>query len=221
VNNTWAVAILGGIVLAGMLLFAPLIDHLAGVANDIPLPLPAALDLARYLTTTPAFWGAIVLAAAGWFLFLRPSRVPLGAFRSTALGLQEPGLEALDLEGGLTQAAQILSMVVEVGIQERILGGIVRGVLGSARAAQRVVERGILDGGIRRVSEAVIAGGRFGYRVLEQEGLEGLLRGIVRGALAGGRWMQRWHTGRLRRNLLWVAASLILAIAALTLYGGS
>jgi hypothetical protein len=55
--------------------------------------------------------------------------------------------------------------------------------------------------------------------VLEQEGLEGLLRGTVRAVLAGGRRMQRWHTGRLRRNLSWVAACLVLAIAALMFYG--
>ena len=219
VSGTLAVAVLGSIVLAGVLFWGPLSGHLIRAARGTSLTLPTALDMVRYLASTPAFWGAIVLAAAGWSLFLVRPRASLQALGSAALGFQEPGKQALNLEQGLAQAAHILSTVVEVGIQERILGGIVRAVLGGARTTRRVVEQGILDGGIRWVSESVIAGGRLSYRVLEQEGLEGLLRGAVRGALAGGRWMQRWHTGRLRRNLLWVAVSLFLAIVALALYG--
>jgi hypothetical protein len=72
---------------------------------------------------------------------------------------------------------------------------------------------------MQKAAEAAIGGGRLAYRVLEQEGLEGLLRGAVRSVLAFGGWMQRWHTGRLRRNLLWVAATLALAIVALAFYG--
>ncbi|MFN2165869.1 MAG: hypothetical protein ACK2U9_06370, partial [Anaerolineae bacterium] len=57
------------------------------------------------------------------------------------------------------------------------------------------------------------------YRTIEQEGLEGILRRAVSGALALGRRIQRWHTGRLRRNLLWVPVALALAIIALIVYG--
>ena len=53
---------------------------------------------------------------------------------------------------------------------------------------------------------------------MEQGGLEGLLRRTVRALLAGSRWLQRRHTGRLRRNLVWVAVSLVLAIAALVVF---
>jgi hypothetical protein len=49
--------------------------------------------------------------------------------------------------------------------------------------------------------------------------LEGILRRAVSAALALGRRMQRWHTGRLRRNLLWVPVALALAIVALGVYG--
>jgi hypothetical protein len=207
-------ALLGAIVLAGTLLTNPLARHLSVVAHGDPLFLPTALGLVRYLATTPVFWIAIVLAVAYWRLRLRPQDVLPDLLESRALGDQ-----ALNLEEGLAQAAQILSAVVEVGIQERILGGIVRAVLGGARATRRVVEQQILESALQWVSESAVGGGRFAYRVLEQGGLEGLLRGAVRGALAGGRWMQRWHTGRLRRNLLWVAATLILAIVALAFYG--
>mgnify|MGYP000138425703 CR=1 FL=1 len=63
-------------------------------------------------------------------------------------------------------------------------------------------------------------GARVTRRVVEQEGLEGLLRRAVRTALVLSRGLQRWHTGRLRRNLLWVAASLVLAVLALVLGAG-
>jgi hypothetical protein len=54
--------------------------------------------------------------------------------------------------------------------------------------------------------------------VREQRGLEGLLRWTVRAVMAGSRWLQRRHTGRLRRNLIWVAASLVLAVLGLIVY---
>ena len=63
----------------------------------------------------------------------------------------------------------------------------------------------------------VVGGGRLTYRVLEQNGLEGLLRRAVRAVLATSRWMQRRHTGRLRRNLLWVTVSLAAMVLALVL----
>lgn len=213
------VIVLGVVVLAGGLLFKPLARHLAGVAHSKPLPLPTVLGLVRYVATMPAFWIAIALAAVARRLGLHLPRPLPDVSKSPASTFQAPGSPALNLEEGLSQAAQILSAVVEVNIQERILGGIVRAVLGGARATRRVVEHQVLDGAIRWTSSAAIGSGRLAYRVLEQGGLEGLLRGTVRGALSAGRWMQRWHTGRLRRNLLWIAASLILTIVVLTLYG--
>ena len=55
-------------------------------------------------------------------------------------------------------------------------------------------------------------GGRLTYRVIEQEGLEGLLRRMVSATLELARVMQRWHTGKLRRSLVWVALSLTAAV---------
>jgi formate hydrogenlyase subunit 3/multisubunit Na+/H+ antiporter MnhD subunit len=211
----WAtLTLLGGGVLAGTLFFGPLARHLAAVAHGDSLLLPTPLALVRHIATTPAFWTAVVLAVAIWRLRLRPQRASLELLESMAAGEQ-----ALSLEEGLAQAAQVLSTVVEVGIQERILGGIVRAVLGGARLTRHVVEQQVLEGATNRVTQVVVGGGQLAYRMLEQDGLEGLLRGAVRGALAASRWMQRRHTGRLRRNLLWVVASLILAVLALALYG--
>ena len=104
----------------------------------------------------------------------------------------EPAEEVFDLEEGLIRAAQVLHAVVEVGIAEQLVALVVR---------------------------AVVDGARVTYRVVEQEGLEGFLRRAVRSVLVLSRGLQRWHTGRLRRNLLWVVVSLALAVLALVVYG--
>lgn len=106
---------------------------------------------------------------------------------STAVGRADP-TEAYDLEEGLRRAAQALRAVVEVGMAERIIVLVVR---------------------------AVVSGARVAYRAVEQEGLEDLLYRGVQAALALSRALQRWHTGRLRRNLLWVPIALALAVLAL------
>ena len=93
--------------------------------------------------------------------------------------------QVYNLEEGLIRIAQTLREVVEVGIHEQIIALVVRSVVGGARLTHRTVE---------------------------QEGLEGQLRRTVHLVLALARIAQRWHTGRLRRNLLWVATSLVLAV---------
>ena len=103
----------------------------------------------------------------------------------------QPAEEVYDLEEGLARAAQVLHDVVEVGLLEQIVALVVR---------------------------AVVDGAHVTYRVVEQDSLEGLLRRVVRAVLVLSRGLQRWHTGRLRRNLLWVAVSLALAVLALVLY---
>ena len=103
----------------------------------------------------------------------------------------QPAEEVYDLEEGLARAAQVLHAVIEVGILEQIVALVVR---------------------------AVVDGAHVTYRVVEQDSLEGLLRRVVRAVLVLSRGLQRWHTGRLRRNLLWVAVSLALAVLALVLY---
>jgi hypothetical protein len=223
-SSTLCVILLGLIVLAGLLFFNPIARRLAQVAHSEPLPRPTAPGLARYLATMPAFWIAIALAAVAWRLGKHPPRALPETPRSGPLDFRAPERQALEnqalnLEEGLAQAAQILSEIVEANIQERILVGIVRAVLGGARATRRVVEHRVLNGATRWASRAAVGGGRFAYRVLEQDGLEGILRGVVRGVLSAGRWMQRWHTGRLRRNLLWITASLILVVFVLVFYG--
>ena len=99
-----------------------------------------------------------------------------------------------------------------------VLGGVAKGVMGGARFAHRWIEGAFLEGTARQIAQTTTNGGRLAYRAVEQGGLEGLLRRVVRAVMAGSRWMQRRHTGRLRRNLIWVAASLILAVLGFVLF---
>jgi len=134
------------------------------------------------------------------------------------LVLAQPAEEVYDLEEGLARAAQVLHAVIEVGIAEQIVALFVRAVVDGARLTHRVVEHKGLEGLLRHSVRAVVDGARVTYRVVEQDSLEGLLRRVVQAVLVLGRGLQRWHTGRLRRNLLWMAVSLALAVLALVLY---
>ncbi|MDY6875374.1 MAG: proton-conducting transporter membrane subunit [Chloroflexota bacterium] len=232
------VGLLGSGVLAGGLAFGPLTHHLA-TASRMALPtVPTLLALLRYAATTPALLVVLALVLAVWWFQRYSGLSPLVS--------AQPAEKVYDLEEGLAQAAQVLHAVVEVGILEQIVALTVRAVVGGARLTYRIVEREGLEGFLRASVRVVMDGARLTYRVVEREGLEGFLRGSVRvvvdearltyrvveheelegfprrsvqTVLALGRGLQRWHTGRLRRNLLWVAVSLALMVLTLVLHG--
>jgi len=204
------VGLLGGGVLAGGLAFGPLARHLAA-ASRMALPvMPTLPALLRYAATTPALLVVMALVLAVWRLQRRSRWEPLVP--------AQPTEEVFDLEEGLARAAQVLHAVIEVGIAEQIVALLVRAVVDGARVTHRVVEHKGLEGLLRRSVQVVVDGARVTHRVVEQDSLEGLLRLVVRAVLVLSRGLQRWHTGRLRRNLLWVAVSLALAVLALVLY---
>ena len=205
-----AVGLLGGGVLAGGLAFGPLVRHLAA-ASHLTLPtLPTFSTLLRYTATAPALLAVLVLSLAAWRLQRRSGRSPL-----LAMG---PGEEAYDLEEGLARAAQALRAVVEVGIAERIVALVVQAVVNSARAAWAMEHKG-LESLTRRTARAVMNGALTAHQAVEQQGLEGLLRRGVQAILMLSRGLQRWHVGRLRRNLLWIPIVLALAVLALVVGG--
>ena len=204
------VGLLGGVVLAGGLGFGPLMRYL-GAAGNLILPTPPSfLALLRYAATAPVLLAVLVLSLAAWRLQRRSGQRPLVAVESVE--------EAYDLEEGLARAAQVLHAVVEVGIAERIVALVVRVVVNGARVAWTVEHKG-LESLTSHAARAVVDAAHFGYRAVEQEGLEGLLRRGVRIVLTLSRALQRWHTGRLRRNLLWVPIALALAVLALVRLG--
>jgi hypothetical protein len=218
---------------------APLLDRLAHISRGQAFALPDAASALRFLVTSPAFWAALVLGLWAQRLARRKGRIP-GVWRS--------GREAdpaLALERGIRRGALLLRAGVEAGALSGALGGVTQGVLGAAYLAHRWIEGVVLEGATRQIAQTTtdsgrlayrwIEGvalegttrqiaqtatdsGRLAYRMMEQGGLEGLLRRIVRTVMVGSRWLQRRHTGRLRRNLVWVAASLVLALVALILY---
>jgi hypothetical protein len=205
------VGLLGGGVLAGGLAFGPL-AHRLGVANHIPVPaVPRLPALLRYVATAPALLAVTAVALVVWQLQRR-----LGKRLLVSAGAAE---ETYNLEEGLARAAQALRAVVEVGIAERIIALVVQAVVNGAHVAWAVEHRGF-EGIVNRSARAVVNGAGVAHRLVEQECLEGLLRRIVQDILVLSRRVQRWHTGRLRHNLMWVFIALGLAVLALVVWGG-
>ena len=97
--------------------------------------------------------------------------------------------------------------------------GVGEGLARAARVLHGVVEENILDRGTVLVARTVVNGAHLIHRTVEREGLEGVPLRTARTVLALSRWLQRRHTGRLRRNLLWVAASLALVMLVVMLRG--
>jgi formate hydrogenlyase subunit 3/multisubunit Na+/H+ antiporter MnhD subunit len=233
------VGLLGTGVLAGGLASVALARHLAA-ASRMALPdIPTLSALLRYAATAPAVLVVMVLALVVWRLQAHSSLAPFVS--------AQPPEEVYDLAEGLARAAQVLHAVIEVGIAEQIVALAVRAVVDGAHVTYRVVEHSTLERLLRRSVRAVVDGARVTYRVVEHNGLERLWRGSVRAVVEGARvthrvvehegleavlgrsvrsvlvlsrGLQRSHTGRLRRNLLWVSVSLGLAVVVLLLYGG-
>ena len=85
-----------------------------------------------------------------------------------------------------------------------------------ANWAERLERRGLeaINGG---VATAVLNLSRLSALVVEGEILEGINRRVARLAWRAGKTLQKMHTGRLRRNLLWASLSLVvLVVVALT-----
>lgn len=205
---------LGGGVLACGLAFRPLFRHLMAAGHMTSAPLPPLPVWLRYAATSPALLAVFVLSLAAWGLQRRSEQGLFGIVEPA----EDASEDAYDLEEGLARAAQVLHSVVEVGIAEQIVSLVTRAVVQGARAAWAVEHRG-LESITNRSAQAVMNGAQAAHRIVEQEGLEGLLRHAARSVTALSRVFQRWHTGRLRRNLLWVPITLILAVSALAVYG--
>jgi hypothetical protein len=229
----WAVISLLALGLAAATLWrAPLLDHLAHASHGPAYPLPGALSALRFLATSPALWIALALGLwARWRA--EQSRRGSSRRRDGFWRRREPD-PARALERGIRQSALALLAGVEAGILHGALVAITKGLVGAARLAQRWIEGVVLEGATRQIAQTATDGGRLAYRWIEgadqqgttrriaqtaaEGGLEGLLRRVVRAVLSASRWLQRRHTGRLRRNLVWVAASLVLALLAIIVF---
>jgi len=207
-----AVGVLGLVVLVGGLGFAPLARYLAtSVSAHLP-KMPSLFRLLRYVVTTPALLLISGLTLAVWALRKYSGVKFLAPF------LTDQAETTYDWEKGLSRVARALHAIVEAGILERIVSLSVQGVSKVARTLHTIIEVGVLERIVSLSVRGVVEGARVAYHFVEQEGLEGLLRRIVRTIMALNKMLKRWHTGLVRRNLLWIPISLALAILVALLY---
>jgi NADH:ubiquinone oxidoreductase subunit 5 (subunit L)/multisubunit Na+/H+ antiporter MnhA subunit len=196
-----ALGLLGCGVVAGGAAFDPLVRHLCGAAS---LALPAVtrpLAVLRDALSTPVLWAVLLLGAVAGRLQGGLARSPGGPDRAAGPGAgPAPEVHADAYDRAVAAGTWIVAH--------------------SADLTRRFAEQRILEGAVRGIARLVTWSGRSLYRAVEQGSLEGLMRRAVHGVLAASQEVRGWHTGRLRRNLLWVVAGLAVAIAALVFYGG-
>jgi len=209
----WDQAAIVGLLASGALasatLFGPLARALTSAAHLTLPPLPTLGTLLGYTATAPGILVVLALTLAR----LRLARLRQGGVQRLAPTIgTNPGSEGADLEAALAKTARALHTVVEVGVAERFVTLLARWVMGAARLAWFVEHDG-LERLTQNTARGAMSGSSAIYRAIEQRRLEGLLRQIVRAALGMSGALRRWHSGRLRRNLLWVPAALALAVS--------
>jgi formate hydrogenlyase subunit 3/multisubunit Na+/H+ antiporter MnhD subunit len=205
-----AMGTLGLATLIGGVAFRPVAGGLLDVAGVAPLRIPSLAAFLRYLVSAPALLLTLILGLVTWQMQKR-SRIRVHV-PGPADG--ERIETTYDLQEGLAQAGQALRAVVEVGLFEQIIALGVKVVVDGARTLHATIEVGLLERIIALSERIVVGGARVTQRFVEQEGLEGLLRRAVHGVLELSRQVGRRHTGLLRRNLLWIPISLMVALVA-------
>jgi hypothetical protein len=205
-----AVGALGLVALVGVAGFRPLAEWLMIGAGVAQLSVPSVGGFLRHIVSAPGLLLILVLGLITWQM-RRRSRIGL-TLPSPAEGRRAEA--SYDLQEGLAQAGQALRAVVEVGLFEQIINLAVRVVGGGAQTLHDAVEVGFFERVISLSERVVVDGARVVRRFVEQDGLEGLLRRTVQGILELSRAMGRRHTGLLRRNLLWIPISLMVALVA-------
>ncbi|MBL7201468.1 MAG: hypothetical protein ISS56_15115 [Anaerolineae bacterium] len=198
-----AIGVLCAGVLAAGLTFGRLAGWLSTAAHMTPPAVPTLPSTLLYAASRPALWAAVVLALAVW------------RFRS---GLKRMALPAGRVHSAQVEIARRFRAAAQVNAGDRLILLIARAVVGGARLIHGIVEEGILGRSIHYATQTVTEGGRIAYRIVEREGLEGNLQRIVGGILSVSGWAQRMHTGRLRRNLLWMAIGLVATVLTLALF---
>jgi formate hydrogenlyase subunit 3/multisubunit Na+/H+ antiporter MnhD subunit len=201
----WIVlGLLTAIVVTSGLVCGPLVDLVSHVTHTTPL---AAPTLPTLVSSLPALLVAAIAALVMWQLGRRKVWPALA---------READRATWDSENGLACVAQGIHALIEIAVLERAVSWIKRAATGGARVVW-FVEHEILEGILDRSAQVVADGAGVTYQVIEQEGLEGILRRVVWATWALGRSVQRFHTGKLRRNLLWVPVVFVLAILVVVL----
>ncbi len=110
-------------------------------------------------------------------------------------------------EDWLLRLARAVNLFVEDRILQQGAVRLWRALMGTARLFYRLSERDTVE-----LWRATMGTARVFYRVGERDGDTLLIRATARSALAISDWLQRNHTGRLRRNLQWVVLGLIAVV---------
>ena len=110
-------------------------------------------------------------------------------------------------EEWLLRLARAVNLFVEDRILQQGAVRLWRAVMGTARVFYRMSERDTVE-----LWRATMSTARVFYRVGERDGDTLLIRATAGSALSISAWLQRHHTGRLRRNLQWVVLGLIAIV---------
>jgi len=155
---------------------------------------------------------AVVLGpAAGktsviWLAMLAtPLRLAAWAADTRLVGAAAPKGQA-EPAAWLGRIARAMSAVVEHRVLNTAAAGLFRSLTGAADLAYRVVERDEL-GVWQRVTGAALRSNRSGHGDGDR-----LLESATQSTLAISRWLQRRHTGRLRRNVAWYVIGLTAVV---------
>ncbi|MCD6285144.1 MAG: hypothetical protein J7M39_04435, partial [Anaerolineae bacterium] len=117
-------------------------------------------------------------------------------------------------EEGLLRLARAVNLFVEERILQQGVVGLWRAIMGTARLFYRLGERDTVE-----LWRATVGAVHLWYQPSERDGGTLLIRATARSTLSISRWLQRNHTGLLRRNLQWVVLGLI-AIATFVVATG-
>ncbi len=201
-------------VLVGGGMFKPLTHNLSR-AVDVTLPLPSSWG-ALWLPSL-ALAGLALLLGGILGLILGWQRNRWGRVRSPAAVSTRDS--PWGLQKGVLKIAQMLHNVVEVDTLEWLLRFVTQTV---AKGVKFVgfVEHECLDKWLLGSVAQTVSNGVEAIRFMERECLDQVIHQSVRAVVRAVRIVQRWHTGKLRYNLLWLPAALLLATFLLIIMGG-
>lgn len=192
--------VLGAVLLVGGLGFRPLVPYLVAASGAHLPDIPSLLTLVVHALSSPTFSLVSISAAVVYGLSWRWRFLQM----VNGEGLYGP-------ENSLMAVARAVHRAIESNLLDRGLVGFARSIMTSARSFS-YIESNILERGLLGIVRSIMASARSLSRIVEEGGLEGMLRIAIRSVETVSGILQRWHTGRLRYNLVWVVAFLVLAL---------
>ncbi len=119
----------------------------------------------------------------------------------------------------IESVAALIHRAVERDLLDQGIAWLGRWTQSAAEAMHRAMERDLLDQGIAWLGRRTQSAAAAMHHAIEREGFERFIREVAQTVNAAGRVLQRWHTGRLRANLRWALAALLIAVVAFSLWG--